>query len=245
MLPLATTSMRRPSHPAARPGEPGGATRPLLLPDALRGAGADPLCGRLRRLPLLLHELRPARELPRCRCGIPPSTLIGDLARWTPFLLLALKLFIAGFPVSAGRIDGQRVLQGSFGLPTAADVDLAPRDLRALLRRDGLDRPGRREALRRVRAARGLPAGHRRQRAGHRRLLRDLVPPGAARGLGHRRRGAQPAGRSRPPIVGGGGGERHGRRAGGTLVRPGHVVVPLLPRTPRRPGQARVRWTCA
>lgn len=41
----------------------------------------------------------------------------ADLARWTPYLLLALTLFIACFPVSAGRIDGQRVLQGSFGLP--------------------------------------------------------------------------------------------------------------------------------
>ena len=40
-----------------------------------------------------------------------------DLIRWAPFLLLALTLFIALFPVSAGRIDGQRVLQGSFGLP--------------------------------------------------------------------------------------------------------------------------------
>ena len=40
-----------------------------------------------------------------------------DLARWAPYLLLALTLFIALFPVSAGRIDGERVLQGSFGLP--------------------------------------------------------------------------------------------------------------------------------
>ncbi|MGZ8614945.1 MAG: spermidine synthase [Actinomycetota bacterium] len=41
----------------------------------------------------------------------------ADLARWAPYLLLALALFIACFPVSAGRIDGQRVLQGSLGLP--------------------------------------------------------------------------------------------------------------------------------
>jgi SAM-dependent methyltransferase len=41
----------------------------------------------------------------------------GDLSRWTPFLLLGLVVFIAVFPVSAGRIGGQRVLQGSFGLP--------------------------------------------------------------------------------------------------------------------------------
>ena len=41
----------------------------------------------------------------------------ADLARWAPYLLLALALFIACFPVSAGRIDGQRVLQGSFGVP--------------------------------------------------------------------------------------------------------------------------------
>ncbi|HET9312117.1 MAG TPA: spermidine synthase [Actinomycetota bacterium] len=41
----------------------------------------------------------------------------GDLARWAPFLLLGLVVFIAVFPVTAGRIGGQRVLQGSFGLP--------------------------------------------------------------------------------------------------------------------------------
>jgi hypothetical protein len=41
----------------------------------------------------------------------------GDLARWAPFLLLALVSFLALFPVSAGRIGGQRVLQGAFGLP--------------------------------------------------------------------------------------------------------------------------------
>jgi hypothetical protein len=41
----------------------------------------------------------------------------GDLSRWAPFLLLGLVVFIAVFPVTAGRIGGQRVLQGSFGLP--------------------------------------------------------------------------------------------------------------------------------
>jgi SAM-dependent methyltransferase len=39
-----------------------------------------------------------------------------DLARWAPLLLLMLVGFLALFPVSAGRIDGERVLQGSFGV---------------------------------------------------------------------------------------------------------------------------------
>ena len=168
--------MRRAPH-RCRGARPGPAVRLVLgiVPDAVRRARLDPVLRRLRRLPFVLHELRAAREFPRRRCRVPASPVESGpdtVGRRTCCSRSRVHRAVPGErrphrrPASA---------PGLVRAAPAADVDLAAADLRAVVRRDGVHRAGRRPAVRPVRAPRGLPARHRRQRARHRRVLGHLV----------------------------------------------------------------------
>ena len=162
------------------------------LPRPLRRAGADPLDRRERRLSLVLLELRPARELPRHRHRLP-----------------ALEEPLQAVPVRAGRARGARPLRAP--LPRrdqshrqsahllrlahedrAADLGDAARGLRRHGGDHGSHRRGDGARVRAVRAARGVPARHRRLDPRHLRLLAAVAARAAAARLGRRRGRALP-----------------------------------------------------
>ena len=182
---------------------------------------------RLQRLPVVLHELHPAGELPGCGCGVlAREGTLRPVPAGTSGTRGAVRV-PRGVP-RAGRPCRRRPPGGGrVRMARPAEVALAVGGVRPVVPGDGGDRVGRGAGVRAVRVPRGLPAGHPGQHPGDRGVLGARLPPGLAVGVGARRRGRvggteRPAPDRRPR------GHRGGdRRARGAVVRAADALVAL------------------
>ncbi len=232
-----TTSNRDVNARSSAPRPAGGAQ----LPDAVRPAGAHPLAGGQRLLPVVLLELRAARQLPGLRPRLPVVRPVGEgpvpggarPARRAGGLRLRVRR-----PPRRHHHQPHLLRDGEAGQP-AARVAGARHPVRGRVGRDGDDRQRRGPRLRRLRPARRLQVGPDRQRAGHRHLRGAVVHGRPAAGVGHRhRRGVHrhvPAGLA-GPVGRHGGGDRAaaGPVRGRARRRRRHVVAVLQDHRHRR-----------
>ena len=218
-------STRGREHGLGRPA----ATVPGQLPDAVRGAGPDPVARSAHRVPLVLLELRAPRLVPRHRDRVPRGRPIGLVPEGPPVA--------RGPRLHVGRVPGhdrpqwqQPHLLRRVPDSWPADLDLVADHLRGGRGDHGGHRAGRRASVPAIPAARGLSTGCAGQRDRHRCVRHSVVHRSPAGRLGDRHRRAVripaqtiPQDRTRrgdrPPRRR----LRHGgaRRLGG--------VVPLLP----------------
>ncbi len=189
----------------------------------------DPLGRCLPDLRRLLHQLHPARELPRHRRGLHRLSERSLLVPPGAGLVRPVRRCGLHAPGHQGFRSGARA-RDRVRTAGAPDVARAARVVPGSGVGHGLYRARGRRALRAVRTPRGIPARHRRQPARHRRVLGPVVPERGTARVGCRARHLLPRARADDGVrgwTGRGGRRRH--RAGPRLARIDRRVVAVLP----------------
>ncbi len=185
---------------------------------------------RVRRLSLVLHELRAARELPGCRRRVPPGACGRRSLPSRPLAAGGVRPVPRGLPGPGRARRRASAIRRRVRMAGAPQVALARHRVPPGLLADGRDRRRGGPALRPVRTARGVPVGHPGEHLGHRGVLRAVLPPRVPIRMGCDRGGDLPDGGSAGSVDTGRVVRRRGRRPRDPVLRAEHAVVAVLPR---------------